>query len=132
LFSQNKGKLSINDKYPPFLQLYFLIFYLLSTRNIFKKETCSKIIIFQSIKSYMRKTDTSFNRQFVKSLANISFQGIQDNARQLLPAFLDASATNTVIVCSPAAVQDITDGFRQWGIELTTWHSLEDSFLTQD
>jgi hypothetical protein len=80
----------------------------------------------------MRKTDTSFNRQFVKSLANISFEGIQDNARKLLPAFLDSSATNTVIVCSPAAIEDVTEGFKQFGIELTTWESLEDSFLAKD
>jgi hypothetical protein len=80
----------------------------------------------------MRNTDTSFNRQFVKSLANISFEGIQDNARKLLPAFLDSSATNTVIVCSPAAIEDVTEGFKQFGIELTTWESLEDSFLAKD
>jgi hypothetical protein len=80
----------------------------------------------------MRKTDTSFNRQFVKSLANISFEGIKENARKLLPAFLDSSATNTVIVCSPAAIADVIDGFKEFDIELTTWDSLEDSFLGQD
>ena len=86
----------------------------------------------QSIKSYMRKTDTSFNRQFVKSLANISFEGIKENAGKLLPAFLDSSATNTVVVCSPAALEDVIEGFKQFDIELTTWETLEDSFLTQD
>ena len=83
----------------------------------------------QTVKSYLRRTDSKYNRNFVLQLAATSTGRIKALAASLLPAFLDASLTKTAIVCNPAAVEDIVTEFREFDIELNEVDSLEDSFL---
>lgn len=84
------------------------------------------------MKAYIRGTDTKHNRGFIKELAATSTDRIKKLASTLLPAFLDANATMTAIVCNPSTVAELVDQFKQFNIELTVIESLEESFLAED
>jgi len=94
-----------------------------------EKEETVENLLSQTVKSYMRKTDSKYNRNFVLALASTSTSRIKELAAELLPAFLDPAATQTAIVCNPGAVPDLVDEFKQFDIELNVVESLEESFL---
>ena len=47
----------------------------------------------------------------------------------ILPAFLDPAATQTIIVCNPAAIEEIVTEFAEFGIDLHHIQDLEESYL---
>lgn len=97
-----------------------------------EKEETVEHMLSQTVKAYMRGTDTKHNRGFIKELAGTSTERIKKLASRLLPAFLDSNATQTAIVCNPAAVAELVEEFKQFNIELNVIESLEDSFLADD
>ena len=86
----------------------------------------------QAVKAYMRKTDSKYNRQFVRALGRVQLEDLKAAAKRLLPAFLSADTSMTVVVCNPSTVEDIVADFQEFGIELTTYQELEDTFLNED
>ena len=46
-----------------------------------------------------------------------------------MPEFLSEKSTQTVIVCNPASIGGIVEDFKGLGIQLKSYHALEDTFL---
>jgi len=94
-----------------------------------EKEETVEDLVGQADKAYMRETDSKYNREFVRALGRVQLDGIKEVAASLLPTFLTPDSTQTVIVCNPSSVEDVIVDFREFGIELSTYPSLEESFL---
>merc|ERR1719350_332061 len=94
-----------------------------------EKEETVEDLVGQALKAYMRKTDSKYNRQFVRSLGRVQLEDLKAAAKRLLPAFLSAETSMTVVVCNPSNLEDIVADFQQFGIELNTYQELEDTFL---
>ena len=94
-----------------------------------EKEETVEDLVGQTVKAYMRGTDSKYNRQFVRALGRVKLEDIRAAARTVLPPFLSGHSTQTVIVCNPASVTGIVNDFSQLGIELKTYNTLEDTFL---
>ena len=77
----------------------------------------------------LKLNEKKYFRDFVYALGNTSTASIKKLAARILPAFLDPEATQTVIVCNPAAVPDLIEEFKEFDIELTKLESLSDSYL---
>merc|ERR1719495_495809 len=94
-----------------------------------EKEETVETLLTQAVKAYMRATNSHYNRQFVRALADTSSNRIKQLASELLPAFLDASRTQTVVVCNPSSLGDLVEEFEtEFGIQLHTIESLEQFF----
>lgn len=96
-----------------------------------EKEETIENMVGQAIKAYFRNTDAKYNRGFVSALAEVELEDLVDAANKFLPLFLDPSTTQTVIVCNPSAINTVINSFHQFGIELQTYSSLEESFLAE-
>jgi len=97
-----------------------------------EKEETVEDMVGQAVKAYMRKTDSKYNRQFVRALGRVQLADLKAAAARLLPAFLSADTSMTVIVCNPSTLEDIITEFREIGIELTMYQDLEETFLSED
>lgn len=97
-----------------------------------EKEETVEDLVGQALKAYMRDTDSKYNRQFVRALGRVQLDGIKAAARSLLPTFLATESTQTVVVCNPSSVEDVIVDFKEFGIQLSTYPSLEESFLNED
>jgi Zn-dependent M16 (insulinase) family peptidase len=97
-----------------------------------EKEETVEDLVGQAVKAYMRKTDSKYNRQFVRALGRVRLADLKAAAARLLPAFLSADSSMTVVVCNPSTVEDVITDFTDFGIELTTYQDLEDTFLNED
>ena len=97
-----------------------------------EKEETVEYLVDQTVKAYMRGTDSKYNRQFVRALGKVSLRDIQATAQRILPAFLSGHSTMTVVVCNPASIEGIVREFSEVGIELKTYEALEDSFLAEE
>ena len=97
-----------------------------------EKEETVEDLVSQALKAYMRETDSKYNRQFVRALGKVQLDDLKAVAKRLLPAFLLPEESMTVVVCNPSTLQDIVTDFEQFGIELTTYQELEDTFLNTD
>ena len=62
----------------------------------------------------------------------MQLEDLKTAAKRLLPAFLSAETSMTVVVCNPSNLEDIVADFQQFGIELNTYQELEDTFLNED
>merc|ERR1711892_799888 len=94
-----------------------------------EKEETVEDMVSQAVKAYMRKTDSKFNRQFVRSLGKVSLKDLQKVASSLLPDFLSPSSSSSVVVCNPSAVEQIVDDLAGLGLNFTSYSSIEDTFL---
>ena len=94
-----------------------------------EKEETVEDLVGQTVKAYMRGTDSKYNRQFVRALGRVKLVDIKAAARRLLPEFLSEKMTQTVIVCNPASIGSIVQDFSKLGIELKSYETLEDTFL---
>ena len=94
-----------------------------------EKEETVEDLVGQTVKAYIRGTDSKYNRDFVRALARVELADILRTAQRILPAFLSADTTMTAIVCNPASVAKIVQDFKELGIELKTYKALEDTFL---
>jgi len=94
-----------------------------------EKEETVEDLVGQTVKAYMRGTDSKYNRQFVRALGRVNLSDIQSAAKRILPEFLSEKSTQTVIVCNPASIENIIQDFRDLGIELKNYENLEDTFL---
>ena len=95
-----------------------------------EKEETTESMVGQAVKSYLRRTDARYNRQFVTELARVELEDLVEVADRFLPHFMEGDRTQTVVVCNPGAVEGIVEDFsNQFGIELETFESLESSYL---
>jgi len=94
-----------------------------------EKEETVEDLVGQTVKAYMRGTDSKYNRQFVRALGRVNLSDIQAAAKRILPEFLSEKTTQTVIVCNPASIENIIQDFKELGIELKSYENLEDTFL---
>ena len=97
-----------------------------------EKEETVEDLVGQSIKAYMRRTDSKYNRNFVRHLGRVELKDLKEAARKHLPSFLLPNSSQTVVVCNPAAIQEIVTDFKEFGLELKTYDELEESFLSED
>lgn len=97
-----------------------------------EKEETVEDLVGQSLKAYLRKVDSKYNRQFVRQLGQVQLEDLKAVAGRVLPAFLSPEDSMMVVVCNPAAVQNMVTDFREFGIELTMYEELEDTFLSED
>ena len=70
-------------------------------------------------------------RDFVRALGKVSLSEIKTAARQILPLFLSDKTSQTVLICPPATLQDVTEDFNQSGLELARLSTLENTILYQ-
>ena len=94
-----------------------------------EKEETVEDLVGQTVKAYMRGTDSKYNRQFVRALGRVKLSDIKAAAKRILPEFLSENSTQTVIVCNPASIENIVQDFAELGIQLKSYQELEDTFL---
>jgi len=86
-------------------------------------------LVNQALWSYLRGTDSKFNRNFVRVLGKVKLAGMIAAAKKILPVFLSEDSTMTAVVCNPRSIDEAIKQFNDLGIELTKYESLEDFFL---
>merc|ERR1712020_494370 len=62
-------------------------------RYITRDEETVEDLVGQAVKAYMRKTDSKYNRQFVRALGRVQLEDLKATAKRLLPAFLSADTS---------------------------------------
>ena len=59
----------------------------------------------------------------------MSLEDIKTAARQILPLFLSDKTSQTVLICPPASLEEVTEDFNSSGLQLNTLSTLEDTIL---
>ena len=65
----------------------------------------------------------------MRALGKVSLADIKTAARQILPLFLSDKTSQTVLICPPASLEEVTEDFNNSGLQLNTLSSLEDTIL---
>jgi len=94
-----------------------------------EKEETVEDLMGQTVKAYMRQTDTKYNRDFVRALGRVTLSDVRAAALQILPSFLSADTSQTVIVCPPTNIKDVAEEFGETGLQLTEFTNLDQTFL---
>ena len=69
-------------------------------------------------------------RDFVLSLGRVTVSDVREAARALLPGFLAAASSQTVVVCPPATLDTVLQDLSEAAsLELTKYTDLEQTFL---
>ena len=89
-------------------------------------------LVNQAFKSYLRGTDTTYNREIVKAVAGVQLEDMIALSQRLLPSFLSPETSRIVVVCSPHTVKEIVTDFQDMGFPLRTYYHVEETFLNED
>ena len=65
----------------------------------------------------------------MRALGKVSLADIKTAARQILPLFLSDKTSQTVLICPPASLEEVTEDFNNSGLQLNTLSRLEDTIL---
>jgi len=93
-----------------------------------KEETITGLIK-EAVRAYIRRIDSHYNRQFTRSLADVTSEDMAKSAKKILPLFLSPETTQSVVVCSKGTVNQVVEELNVWGMDFTVYDSLEDSFV---
>ena len=97
-------------------------------RNANQEETVGDLV-WKSMQAYLRKTQPTFNRELVASMARVKISDIIKTAGRILPGLL--SPIQTAIVCNQARLDSVVTQLTSLGIEVTKVTQLEESFLAE-
>ena len=67
----------------------------------------------------------------MRALGKVSLADIKTAARQILPLFLSDKTSQTVLICPPASLQEVTEDFNNSGLQLNKLSTLEETILYQ-
>jgi len=93
-----------------------------------KEETVTGLVS-QAVRAYTRETDSRYNRVFTKSLAKVNADDLKAAAEKILPQFLLANSTQTVVVCNKGKINQVVEDLSKFGMEIKLYESYEDTFL---
>ncbi|XP_032814630.1 uncharacterized protein C05D11.1-like [Petromyzon marinus] len=93
--------------------------------EIIERETTVSEASLQSLLSSFRKMD---NKTLLGKVARVTAEDLRRVGREYFTRLFDPTHSRCAVVCSPAKVEEISQGFRGLGRELTIWSSLEDNF----
>ena len=93
-----------------------------------KEETVTGLVS-QAVRAYTRQTDSKYNRFFTKSLAKVNTDDLKAAANKVLPQFLLANSTQTVVVCNKGRINEVVEDLSKYGMDIKLYDSYEDTFL---
>ena len=67
----------------------------------------------------------------MRALGKVSLADIKTAARQILPLFLSDKTSQTVLICPPASLEEVTEDFNNSGLQLNKLSTLEETILYQ-
>ena len=86
-------------------------------------------LIWKSMQAYLAKTEPTFNRELVASMARVELSDIIKTADRILPELL--YPIQTVIGCNQARLDNTVTEFSTLGMDVTKVTQLEQSFLAE-
>ena len=96
------------------------------------RENTVEDLVNQAFKSYLRGTDATYNREFVKALVGVQLEDMKALSHGLLSTFLSPETSQIVVVCSPNTVKEIVTDFQNMGFQMKTYTHLDETFLNED
>jgi len=92
--------------------------------ELIEKEKSLGEVVQESLLSSFKGVDREYNRKFLEMVDEVSMEDLlRVGPKYLAPLFSDNS--RTTVVCSPAKVQEIKDGFSGLGVEFKVLESVD-------
>lgn len=99
--------------------------------EIIENEKSIGHVVEQSLVSYFKKVDYSYNRWLVSYIGKVTEADLNRVGEKYVSQLFEPAKTRTTIVCHPAKAEEIAAGFKEMNFPLEVFPSLEKSFLNQ-
>ncbi|XP_046675798.1 uncharacterized protein LOC124364398 isoform X3 [Homalodisca vitripennis] len=97
--------------------------------EIIEREKSIGDVVAQSLLSYFKHVDHDYNRWLVNKIDKVTMEDLSRIGPKYVKKLFDPSISRTTIVCHPSKVEELALGFKELGIELTSYSTLEETFL---
>ncbi|XP_054283976.1 uncharacterized protein C05D11.1-like [Macrosteles quadrilineatus] len=97
--------------------------------EIIEREKSIGDVVAQSLLSYFKHVDHNYNRWLVSMIAKVTKEDLSRMGPKYVKLLFDPSISRTSIVCHPSKVDELNNGFKELGINLTSYTTLEETFL---
>ncbi|XP_057672406.1 uncharacterized protein C05D11.1-like isoform X1 [Diorhabda carinulata] len=84
-----------------------------------------------SFRANFDEVDYDFNQKFLKAIKDVTCDDLNRVGEQYMASLFDPKQARTAIVTDPAKLEEIAEGFKELGLLLDVYNSLEDSFLNE-
>lgn len=98
--------------------------------EIIEEETTIGSVVNLSLSSYCGGLDYTFNRNLLKQIEKVTIEDLNKVGVKYVASLFDAKCVKTAIVTDPTKANEIAAGFKESGLDLTVFPSLEESFLS--
>lgn len=99
--------------------------------GIINSEKTLSDVIDVSFRANFDQVDYDFNRQLLKAIMAVTCDDLNRVGKKYMASLFDPKQVKTAIVTDPAKLEEIAAGFKELGLLLETYNSLEDSFLNE-
>lgn len=97
--------------------------------NIIEEEKTIGSVVGLSLRSYFQNVDYTYNRKLLEALNEVTIEDLNRVGQLYIAPLFDPAKVRTVLVTDPTKVNDMAEGFKKFGLNLTVYPSLEESYL---
>ncbi|XP_022082849.1 uncharacterized protein C05D11.1-like [Acanthaster planci] len=83
----------------------------------------------ESLLSYFRETDQNYNRNLLSHITMVTVEDLMRVGERYMQPLFDSGKSRCAVCCQPSKLDEIKEGFKTFGRELTVMPSLEEGFL---
>lgn len=99
--------------------------------DIIEEEKTIGSVVGLSLRSYFDGVDYSYNRKLLEALEYVTTEDLNRVGDLYITSLFDPSKVKTALVTDPSKIPDTAAGFKKFGLELTEYTSLGDSYLNK-
>nr|XP_018913326.1 PREDICTED: uncharacterized protein C05D11.1-like [Bemisia tabaci] len=97
--------------------------------EIIEREKNIGDVILQSLLRNFKKVAMDYNQKLVESIQKVTIEDVKKVGPKYVLALFNSPLTRTALVCNPSKVEETAAALKELGCNLTTFSSLEDSFI---
>ncbi|XP_050309780.1 uncharacterized protein C05D11.1-like [Anthonomus grandis grandis] len=99
--------------------------------TIIEEEKTVGSVVELSLRSYFQGVEYTYNRKILESLNKVTVDDLNRVGEKYIAPLFDPSKAKAALVIDPSKMTDACEGFKKFGLDLTTYPSLEESYLNK-
>ncbi|CAG0926254.1 unnamed protein product, partial [Notodromas monacha] len=99
--------------------------------GLIEKEQSISDLVNQAALSSFRGVPVSYTKTMIDRIWKVTEEEMMASGRKHMPALFNPAKSRAAIVCHSAKVNEIVQSFKNFGRNMVTYDSAEDSFLNE-
>lgn len=97
--------------------------------SIIDEEKTIGSVVELSLRSYFEGVDYTYNRKLLEALNKVTIEDLNRVGEKHIAPLFNPKQAKTALVTDPAKIDDTKEGLKKFGLELSVYPSLEESYL---